>query len=276
MNKIQLSNDDRKKIQSIETKILVEVDRICKKHNITYSVAYGSMIGAVRHHGSIPWDDDVDITMLRNDYIRFKEICKTELSSEFFYQSNDTDPNYYHLFDKIRMNNTIFKETFLSNYDIHHGVYIDIFPVDLVPQKKLQQVIQYYGFLFCRIALNSKYLNIEARSGKKKFFAQIVRFLTAFVSKDFLYKKAHDFISKYKDSNSSIAESFCCSGRKKTIYDINYYKETTSIEYDGYLVSIYSHYDEMLKDYYGNYMELPPIQKRNTKHDLVEVHLNEV
>ncbi len=127
MPKMVLTDMQLRTIQQIETDVLCEVDRICKKHQIKYVLGFGTLIGAVRHQGFIPWDDDVDICMMRKDYERFKDICKTELNPKYFYQSKDTDPEYYHLFDKIRVNGTVFKEDLIAEHDIHHGVYIDIY-----------------------------------------------------------------------------------------------------------------------------------------------------
>ena len=177
MEYVNVTQEDKRKIQLLELEILQEVDAICRRHGINYTMGYGSLIGTIRHDGFIPWDDDVDICLLRKDYVRFKEICKKELSSRFFYQSNDTDPEYYLLYDKIRLNGTVFKESHLSSYNIHHGVYIDIFPIDYIPDCRIKQTLQFVCFHFFRSGLMSKYLVMEARGWKKKIIAIFLRFL---------------------------------------------------------------------------------------------------
>ena len=110
MSIIQLDENQTEALRNKELEILYEIDRVCKKHSITYTLTYGSLLGAIRHKGFIPWDDDVDIAMTREQFECFKEICKCELSDGFFYQCNETDPEYFHLVDKIRINGTVFKE----------------------------------------------------------------------------------------------------------------------------------------------------------------------
>ena len=96
MNKaIKMPQQDLRKLQMIELEMLLEIDRICRKHNIEYFLSSGSLLGAVRHGGFIPWDDDLDIYMMRKEYERFLDICRTELNAEkFFMQTYETDPEY--------------------------------------------------------------------------------------------------------------------------------------------------------------------------------------
>ena len=194
---ISVSDEQKAQIQEAELLILAELDRICQKHGIIYMVAYGSLIGAIRHNGFIPWDDDVDICMPRPDYQKFKEICKEELREDFFLQDNNSDPEYYYLIDKIRLNGTIFKESFVAKYNIHHGIYIDIFPVDIMPDNRFLANKQYYLFHFYRTGLMAKYLDLNARKGKKKFMMAGLRLAYAPFTIDYLYKKAVQIAKKY-------------------------------------------------------------------------------
>lgn len=102
---------------------------ICEKHDITYFLAYGTLLGAVRHKGFIPWDDDVDIAMPRDDYNRFKKVCKTELDEQYILQNHETEPSYWQGISqiKVRKDGTLFEEPWVANLDVHKGVFVDIF-----------------------------------------------------------------------------------------------------------------------------------------------------
>lgn len=129
-NKDRLGLDiDLRLIQEIELDILLEFDRICKKHGLKYQLYSGTLIGAVRHEGFIPWDDDIDVAMPRADYDKFIEL-KDELADDYFFQSYETDPQYINRFGKIRKNGTVFMEKLVQELDMHHGIYIDVFPFD--------------------------------------------------------------------------------------------------------------------------------------------------
>ena len=110
--------------------IYTEIARLCDKHNLTYFVVGGTLLGAVVHKGYIPWDDDLDIAMPRESYDKFIEICKQELGERFFLHCIDTDKKYWLPFIKIRMNNTVFLEEKRKNVKSHAGIYVDIFPFD--------------------------------------------------------------------------------------------------------------------------------------------------
>lgn len=129
---------------------LKEIDRICKKHNIAYWLDAGTLLGAVRHGGFIPWDDDIDICMVREDYNKFIEICKTDLdTTNYFLQTMDTDRHYhkYTIPCKLRINDTLA----IESYDIvnniyspfsHNGLYVDIFPYDKYSKSKFKRKLE--------------------------------------------------------------------------------------------------------------------------------------
>lgn len=272
---MKLSDEERKIIQVDEIKILKEFDKKCRKYDIKYTLAAGTMIGAVRHHGFIPWDDDIDVYVLRNDFNRIREIFPKELPKSLFYQSHFTDKEYYYLFDKIRLNNTIFKETYLANHHINHGVFIDIFPIDSISDNKIKNSIQFYYYTFFKLGLMSKYVNINARKGRKKYIAKILRILYSGFNLDFLYNKC-ERIAQAQDNNKTKyvrnLNSLGSDGMKETYKRYAFMNlELVNFEKEKFYMS--KDYDAMLKTIYGNYMKLPPKSEQITRHDLAELKL---
>ena len=116
--------------QLIMLEMVTELDRICKKHDVQYFLFWGSLLGAIRHDGFIPWDDDLDVGMLRKDYIKLMKVLPDELPEHIALQSNDTDRNYFYFYAKLRDKRSFLDE---GNYDRvfkERGIFIDIFPVD--------------------------------------------------------------------------------------------------------------------------------------------------
>ena len=273
MKYVGITSQEKRKIQHLELDILKEVDRLCRMNGIHYSMGYGSLIGTIRHDGFIPWDDDIDICLLRKDYVKFKEICKKELNNRFFYQSNDTDSEYFLLYDKIRLNGSIFKESHLSSYNIHHGVYIDIFPIDYIPDNPVKQMVQFVCFHFFRSGLMSKYLVLSARKGKKKCIAAILRFLYCLFPLSTLYRHANNVATWYDKTPHKRIMNFLTPYRLKEIFNADLYDEYTEHNFEDMKVEIVKQYDLFLKQIYGDYMKLPPTEKRNTRHSIVELRL---
>lgn len=214
MSKKTLSSNELKAIHSLELEALTVIDQICRRHSIKYTLIDGSLLGAIRHNGFIPWDDDVDIAMLRDDLEKFKLICKTELPSKYFYQDMSTDPEYLYLFDKIRINNTLFKESYLAEYNINHGVFIDIFPVDNVSDNKKEAKKQFNSFIFLRHMFMAKYLSVKARKGKKKIIAGLIKYLIPNNTKK-IRNKAFDIMCKYDKEKLKMLEFFQVHTLKK-------------------------------------------------------------
>lgn len=132
-----MDKKELRELQLAELKILKEVDRICKKHNLTYYLAWGTALGAVRHNGFIPWDDDIDIMMPWRDYQVFNRIVDKETSAEFHCQDFIREPDVYVYWMKMRLNNTTCMDPKEKELDIHWGIGIDIFPLFPIEEREL-------------------------------------------------------------------------------------------------------------------------------------------
>lgn len=121
---------------------LSEVDRICRKHGIRYFVTGGTAVGAYFWQKILPWDDDVDVGMMRPDYERFAQIAQEEMGDKFFLQTPETEPHTPFYFMKVRMNGSRFSEATFKHIKMHQGIYVDIFPFDKVPKQKWLERLQ--------------------------------------------------------------------------------------------------------------------------------------
>lgn len=122
-------------IHEEERSILRKIHKLCVLHGIKYYIVGGTLLGAVRHGGFIPWDDDIDIAMYRDDFKRFKEVCMTELGEDFFLQDIYTDPGYNQMMPKVRKNGTILNSPMTVNLKMHKGLFVDIFMLDYAKKK---------------------------------------------------------------------------------------------------------------------------------------------
>lgn len=272
-HKIVLKPEELQKVKKYELDILKELDRICKKYKIKYWVDFGTLIGAIRHQGFIPWDDDIDICMLRKDFEKFREVCSDNLDKRFFFQSYKTEKDYFLWYDKIRCNDTVFKEIFLAEHNIHHGVYIDIFPVDNVPDDDYLRKKQRKKYQFYRKIVQAKYGGLKFRKGKKKIQAYLVRILTLFVPMEFAYKKGTSALLEYKDIDTNDVQMMVDSERKDTILPRKYYINTYQKNFENISVPVPIEYDKILNAWYGDYMILPDEKDRKTLHQLSELKL---
>ncbi len=139
---IRPDGDTLRAIQRIELEMLTEVDRICRKCGIHYNIIAGTLLGAVRHGGFIPWDDDADVAMLRPEYERFREACRTELDTDrFYFQDHKVTPGYRWGYGKLRRKETLFLREHQEHMPYEQGIFIDIFPLDAVPDSRIGRVL---------------------------------------------------------------------------------------------------------------------------------------
>lgn len=267
-------NEQLALIHELELKIAIEIKRICDLHDIKYFLTAGTLLGAVRHGGFIPWDDDMDIGMLRRDYDRFIEACKDDLSPEFFLQTWDSDPNYPFSYGKVRLKGTTFTEGFSTNSKlIENGLFVDVFPFDNVPDSLKEQEKQRKRYYFCK-----RILWIKKGMGtnmKNESIRQNIRYHVFWLASHLFRYEA---VKRYYQR---VQTMFNGSPTKKVVTDgsYNYTKESIDRSWVENLEPIAFESEEFLsyKDriaylqyFYGDYMKLPPEEKRN-RHQLLNV-----
>lgn len=252
-----------RKVQEVELEILNVVHRVCVENHLKYSLAYGTLIGAVRHQGFIPWDDDIDICMPREDYDKFLKIWSRYNFKDYILQNIETDEDFTQNFTKIRKNHTTFLQPKEEQYKYHKGFFIDIFPGDRVPDSKFKQKIQ-----FVNIAINLLYSRKFKSSSNNKIISLVENTLLLFpksLQKSFR-KIAEKNIKKY-NVNHTLKYVFANTINSAQIYyphDI--FQKLVLIDFEDKKFYMYAEYDQCLRIEYGDYMKLPPEDERTWKH----------
>ena len=247
--------------------ILEEFDRVCKALDIPYILFAGTMLGAVRHEGFIPWDDDVDVLMLRKDYERFMNEAPSVLDLEKFYLQNEFSEHWPMFFSKLRINNTTcFEKYHPKDRKMHHGIYIDIFPCDSAAKTGFGRKVQFYA---SKVVI-SKSLDKRGYATKSKIKKLVIGLARLIPSKPF-WK-----LATRGRADSKYVHTFFAAASKysKNIYPREYISERSDALFEGKAYPISKHYDKLLKILYGDYMRLPPPEERKVKQHAVLVDLN--
>ncbi len=261
------------RIRELELEILKEVDAICKKNNIHYFLTAGTMLGAVRHKGFIPWDDDVDIGMLPEDYEKFLRVCPESLSVDYGYQTVSTEPTSHYIHDKIRLKNSFFSTKFSDRYNMLNGVYIDIFIYYKTAdsEKKQQRHIR-------KLTKIREWLAVcwHIRPVKKAFRYRIRYKISRHISHAWLDKYYRKVLMKYDRKNTAFRVDGGFNLEKAGAVPDEWFHGTTDAEFCGYTFPILKHYDEFLSHWYSKqYMSLLPITERKSVHSVVRIDLGQ-
>lgn len=250
--------------QLAELEILSELDRICKKNNLRYSLAGGTLLGAVRHKGFIPWDDDIDVCMPRPDYEKFKEILSKNSSSDRFYICSDDDKNAIYPFTKLQDRTIEIVEEGVREVQ---NLWLDIFPIDGLPSddKKLKKIYK-KSSLYRKIISFDKLENLKAYRGKHN--KVIAFFINSFVKLYGCKRALRNSIKlalkyDYDKSDYVGAITWGCYGIGERMPKCQY-EQFSEIEFEGKKFSAMGCRDSYLHGIYGDYMQLPPEDKRAT------------
>lgn len=246
--------------------LLAEFDRVCRKLEIPYVLFAGTMLGAVRHQGFIPWDDDLDVMMLREDYDRFLREAEPLLDRERFYLQKEFSGHWPMFFSKLRLNNTACLEKYHpKDLLTHQGVYIDIFPCDHAFNSRLGRRLQFYASKVV-IAKCVDARGYDTDSRKKKLFMAVCRLLPMAPFLD---------LTKGGAGKGSMVHSFLggSSGYGKSVYPRKYFEERVDASFEGNTYPISGHYDALLGVLYGDYMRIPPPEERCCKQHAILVDL---
>ncbi|MBQ4569943.1 MAG: LicD family protein [Ruminococcus sp.] len=254
-----------RKLQLTELEILRELDRVCRKHNLRYYVVGGTLIGAVRHKGFIPWDDDIDVSMPRKDFDKLCRIAKEEFADDFFLQTRKTDKNCYFYYAKLRKNGTYFGEDKFEHTTLHKGIFMDIFPLDYIPDNKALQKIFFRGFSCLTGFICSKEKTTEFLYKNMSLpFIVTFRFLQCILPKCLLLGM-RNLIGKLSNALSRkqlLASLSGFHGYPGEIAPEKWWGEGCDIEFEGLTVRAPSEYHTLLTHMFGDYMQLPPPEER--------------
>ena len=263
------------RIKKLEMEIMAEIDRICKKHDITYFLVGGTLLGAVRHKGFIPWDDDMDIGMLRDDYDKFRKVCPKELQSHLSYQSHIEEKTSHYIFDKVRLKDTYFNTKFSNKFnDIQNGIFIDVLVFDKTGNNAKIQKAHIKLIKIFRRLINVRWVN-KARKGihyrASKIFLPLMRLVP--------YKLYHRCLDKsltlfHKNKKAQYLIDGVGLNLDKGAFPAEWFGEFIDMEYEDMTFKVPVGYDNYLRMWYGdNYMSLLPLSSRFSGHMLLRLDL---
>ncbi len=272
---IELSQEEKRLLQLNILELIVEVDRICRKNHIKYSLDGGTLLGAIRHKGFVPWDDDGDVIFTREEYEKFFEACKGDLDTEhFFLQDYRTDPGYRWGYAKMRLLGTDVVRKGHENLRFRQGVCIDVFVNDNVPDGAITRKL-FYGLNFCiRKILYSEMGRTQAPNAFLRLWYRILFVIpkkTCFGLRNYWASRVN------KKETELISHLLFPYPRKICKYGMpsHCFKEYIETEFEGMNFFVFKEYDEYLRILYGDYMELPPVEKRKGQLNPVRLELKE-
>ncbi len=270
-----LSENDTKKLQEKSLEMYRFFKDFCEKHNLKHFFCGGCLIGAVRESAFIPWDDDIDVFMPREDYEKLIEIFNKEANSDrYFLQVSKKGKLTKNLFATICDSETTFIKTFQADLDINHGIVIDILPIDGCPDSKFKRLLQIKNALFY-----SLYLIGEApkNNGKLVFLAgKILLMCVPFKSLRWkISQRNKRKMTKYSLYDCEFTTELCSGPyylKKK--YFSSDFRETVYLDFEGMKIPAPKGYDDYLTKAFGDYMTLPPEKERICHHELEFVDID--
>ncbi len=264
MKKRQLTDED---VKGLSIQILHYVDDFCKKNGIKYSLAYGTMIGAIRHKGFIPWDDDVDIMMLRPDYEKFVYLFNQNNDGIFSVESFETDPNYHYPMAKIVCNATTNDELGYTD----SGFAIDLFPFDKVPasDKEFLSVLKIKKQCWNLFALKAMHWS-KNRGFVKNIIMCLSKAIVSFIPNSFIHRRIKKVVDKYSGlEDNYLYGCLFTPYHTRDIMEKDIFAELTTVPFEQAQYSCLKGYDKFLNHVYGDYMKFPPLEQQVTHHDFV-------
>ncbi len=254
-----LTSEELKKLQNVELELLIEFDRICRKHEITYSIDGGTLLGAVRHGGFIPWDDDADVILTRNEYERFLLVVDQELNTDKFYlQDINRTSGYRWGYAKLRRSNTDFIRLNQEHMPYEQGIFLDIFVGDNVPDNYISRCI----------------CNVQSYIYRKIFYSEVGKFSASGISKhvyimlnsipENTVKNSYNRYVKFRNRKST--EMVRCltfpACNREYGYHRKWYEDTIDMEFEGVTLRACRDYEGYLRFLYGDYLTLPALEDR--------------
>lgn len=254
-----LSDADLRRLHEVQLAMLLELDRVCRRLGVAYQLGAGTLLGAVRHGGFIPWDDDVDVVMLRADYRRFLREAPPLLDRSLFLQSWRSDPHFQEGFAKLRRHDSAFREQLRQSSSHHHGIYIDIFPFDPVhPGRRWWRALLSLVLAMRRAVNLLQRLDLVSPSSWMAIHGGLMRLPALVPSRQVV---------------CLVSGSLLWQRLQVLARPVSEFEQTVQLSFEGVLFPVTAHHHQALTRLYGDYRRLPPPEARLPAHPVVEFRL---
>ena len=255
-----------RKVQNELLEIAIEIKRVCEKNNIQFFLHGGTLLGAVRHHGFIPWDDDIDISMLRDDYEKWNSIAARDLGENYYWQTWENEDGYPLPFGKVRKRNTIYLEGKAKMLK-ENGFFVDVFPLDYAPISEKDRVSLQKGQskLFKMLLMQCKWKPwmINNKLNMKVYIYYLWPKLCSMFSTREALIMQYDYITKNVGNTQYVYEHLF-----PKYYNIEWFADTVKCDFEGVEFPAMKNYSDYLSVTYGDYMKLPPENERENRHSI--------
>ncbi len=257
-------------IHAIDLKLAKEFVKICKKYNLNYYIIGGTFLGAVRHKGFIPWDDDMDIAMPRNDYEKFLEVANKELPTNMRLDTFYNNEKHRYFLPRLVDLDTEITEKRFEKVGIKSHLFIDIFPIDGTPNNKILRKIHYFKILFYRMLVSMYYIDtidpVRKRKTYEKILITIGKIIPVkwFVNPKKTLIKIDNILKKQKIENSNNIGTIMGAYRTREIVPKEYFGKPTKYQFEDINMTGPEKFDEYLTHMYGDYMTPP--KNNNNEH----------
>jgi len=275
MESIKIAGTEIKEVQQIMLVTMIKIDQIARKYNIKYVLSAGTLLGCIRHHGFIPWDDDLDIALLRKDYNKLRRACKCELESNLFWQDSKSENKYPLDFAKVKNLNTLYIERSFISLDINHGIFIDIFPMDNTFPKlnRLQglAVIALQQLKKEKLGMKLKPNNWYEKMLQKPIIKNLM-WIVPFPLLNFLINFCSQIFNFFPTNYVNIISH---GGRHVPVYNRRDFCDVIEGDFENQNFFIPKEFHQYLTRRYGDYMKLPPKDKRKPNHNIIKCNIRQ-
>ena len=252
-----LTYEELKHLQAVELEMLIELDRICRKYDIAYQLDGGTLLGAVRHQGFIPWDDDIDVIMTRKEYCKFRRACKGNLDRKrFFLQDYKSDPEYRWGYAKLRREGTVFVRKGQEHIKSHDGIFLDIFVVDNVPDGIITKRLH---FLICYLIQKGLYSTVGIKNSRNAGEKLLYSILSK-IPRDEYFHLRNRLVKFCNRKETMLVSHYTYRYPQSCFFGMpaKCFKRRALYTFEGHSFYSFEDYDTYLSLLYGDYMKLPP------------------
>ena len=261
----------QKKVWAVELELIQKLLDVCRKYDIKVYAFAGTLLGAVRHKGFIPWDDDMDVCLMREDYEKLISVAEKEFKAPFFFQTAFTDKRFHIGAARLRNSNTT---GFIPNNDdinYNNGIFIDIFILNGYIENKIKLALQLFDLHFVERLIHAYYVNLKQKKGIKKAAMSVVKWLdNRLIKYDTLLHRYYKIQTRYDYKSDKVTILTSSNWIMKRYWcwkeDL---KECILLPFESINIPVPVNFDRVLKNAYGDYMVFPPVEKRGIWHENV-------